>query len=101
MLGTRLVPTALLLAAWGLIGTALPVAWWTWLNQTFPDDAEAAGGLMVAVIQLAITLGAAGGGLLYDLAGYQATFVVSALLLALSAAVFIVSLGRRGPALTS
>lgn len=101
MLGTRLVPTALLLAAWGLIGTALPVAWWTWLSQTFPDDAEAAGGLMVAVIQLAITLGAAGGGLLYDLAGYQATFVVSALLLALSAAVFIVSLGRRGPASTS
>lgn len=101
MLGTRLAPTALFLAVWGLVGTALPVAWWTWLSETFPDDAEAAGGLMVAVIQLAITLGAAGGGLLYDLAGYQATFVVSALLLALSAVVFIVSLGRRSPALTS
>jgi predicted MFS family arabinose efflux permease len=33
---------------------------------------------MVAVIQLAITLGATAGGLLYDRMGYQATFVASA-----------------------
>jgi predicted MFS family arabinose efflux permease len=93
--GTDLLPTAFLLAVWGLVGTALPVAWWTWLSQTFTDDAEAAGGLMVAVIQLAITLGAAGGGLLYDQAGYQTTFFISALLLALSAGVFAFSLRRQ------
>lgn len=101
VLGPHLVPTALFLAVWGLISTALPVAWWTWLSQTFPDDAEAAGGLMVAVIQMAITLGAAGGGLLYDQFGYQTTFVVSAVLLTLSAAVFVFVLGGRAPALTS
>ncbi len=98
MLGTNVVPTALLLVTWGLVATALPVAWWTWLSQTFPSDAEAAGGLMVAVVQLAITLGAAGGGLLYDQAGYRATFIVSALLLALSAAVFALSLRGKPPA---
>ncbi|HEX8620374.1 MAG TPA: MFS transporter [Allosphingosinicella sp.] len=83
--GEMPMPTAALLAAWGLIGTALPVAWWTWLSRTLPEDAEAAGGLMVAVIQLAITLGAAGGGALFDAAGHQATFLASAVLLAASA----------------
>lgn len=85
--GAHAWPTALLLVLWGLVGTALPVAWWTWLSRTLPYDAEAGGGLMVAVVQLAITLGAAGGGLLYDAGGYRATFAVSAVLLAASAAV--------------
>ncbi len=86
-MGTLPLPTAALLALWGLIGTALPVAWWTWLSRTLPDDAEAGGGLMVAVVQLAITLGAAGGGLLFDAGGHQATFLASAALLGASALV--------------
>jgi predicted MFS family arabinose efflux permease len=84
--GAMAVPTAVLLAFWGLIGTALPVAWWTWLSRTLPDDAEAGGGLMVAVIQLAITIGAAGGGLLFDATGHRGTFLASAALLTASAA---------------
>ena len=44
-----------LVAGWGLIGTAVPVAWWTWLSRTLPDDTEGGGGLMVAVIQLYVT----------------------------------------------
>jgi predicted MFS family arabinose efflux permease len=83
--GTMPLATAALLGLWGLIGTAVPVAWWTWLSRTLPDDAEAGGGLMVAVIQLAITLGAAGGGLLFDAVGHEATFLASAALLAASA----------------
>ncbi|HEX8126067.1 MAG TPA: MFS transporter [Allosphingosinicella sp.] len=89
--GTMPLPTAALLAAWGLIGTAVPVAWWTWLSRTLPNDAEAGGGLMVAVVQLAITLGAAGGGLLFDLAGHQATFLVSAGLLGAAAVLGLLS----------
>lgn len=96
--GTMPLPTAALLAGWGLIGTALPVAWWTWLSRTLPDDAEAGGGLMVAVIQLAITLGAAGGGLLFDAAGHRATFLASAVLLAGSALLGV--LGTRRPSLS-
>jgi predicted MFS family arabinose efflux permease len=75
-----------LLAAWGLIGTAAPVGWWTWLSKALADDAEAGGGLMVAVIQLAIALGASSGGLLFDHEGYQVTFAISAFLLVVSAA---------------
>lgn len=81
VLGQSLAATAVLLVGWGLIGTAAPVAWWTWLSRTLPRDAEAGGGLMVAAIQLAITAGASLGGLLFDRSGYQSTFVVSAALL--------------------
>lgn len=85
LLGSYAVPVAALLAVWGLIGTAAPVGWWTWLAKVLPDDAEAGGGLMVAVIQLAITLGASVGGLLFDALGYRAAFGASAVILALSA----------------
>src|ERR671938_1826403 len=81
------ITVGILLAGWGLIGTAAPVGWWTWLSRTLPDDAEAGGGLMVAAIQLAITLGASAGGLMFDSSGYQATFTVSATILCGSAVV--------------
>jgi len=84
LLGHSPFATASLLAAWGLIGTAAPVGWWTWLSKALPDDAEAGGGLMVAVIQLA--LGASSGGLLLDHEGYRATFAFSAFILGVSAA---------------
>ena len=76
---------ALLIALWGLIGTAAPVAWNTWLTRTLPNDTEQGGGLMVAIIQLAITLGATMGGILFDSQGYSATFIFSVLILILSA----------------
>jgi predicted MFS family arabinose efflux permease len=85
--------TALLLGLWGLAGTAAPVGWWTWLARTLPDDAEAGGGLMVAVVQLAIAAGAGIGGILFDGYGYQATFGSSAAIL-LVAAVFAVLAAR-------
>jgi len=49
---------------------------------------------MVAVVQLAITLGAAGGGLLFDLGGHRATFIASAMLLAASAIVGVLDARR-------
>ncbi|MDB5616655.1 MAG: putative transport protein Major Facilitator Superfamily [Tardiphaga sp.] len=73
-----------LLGFWGLIGTSAPVAWWTWLSRTLPNDVEGGGGLMVAVVQLAVTSGAITGGLLYDHVGYQATFGASAVMLVAS-----------------
>ncbi|MCV4343770.1 MFS transporter [Pseudomonas capsici] len=75
------VPVALLLGGWGLVATAAPVAWWGWIARTFPQNAEAGGGLLVAVVQLAIALGSTVGGLLFDSHGYQSTFIASAALL--------------------
>ena len=74
----------ILIALWGFLGTSAPVAWWTWLSKVLPHEAEAGGGLMVAIIQLAITLGAAFGGLLFDIYGFEITFVFSAIILAMA-----------------
>jgi len=80
--GKSVLLVALILTAWGFFSTSAPVGWWTWLARTLPHDAEAGGGLMVAVVQLAITLGATSGGILFDMIGYQATFGASAIILA-------------------
>ncbi|MDY0976775.1 MFS transporter [Massilia sp. CFBP9012] len=91
--GHSAAAVTVLLAVWGLVGTSAPVGWWTWLAQTLPQDAEAGGGLMVAVVQLAIMLGATLGGLLFDASGYRATFYLSAGLLV--AAAFVALLAAR------
>lgn len=83
--GSSPLATTVLLGLWGLVATAAPVGWWTWLARTLPDDAEAGGGLLVAIVQLAIGLGATVGGLVFDLSGYRATFELSAALLVLAA----------------
>lgn len=83
--GSSTVITGALLCVWGLVATAAPVGWWTWLAKTLPEDAEAGGGLMVAIIQLAIAAGATLGGVVFDLSGYQATFALSAALLCMAA----------------
>lgn len=61
--GSQQAAVMVLLGLWGLIATAAPVGWWLWIARTLPDDAEAGGGLMVAVVQLAIALGSTVGGL--------------------------------------
>lgn len=83
--GSGVVPAFVLLGLWGLIATAAPVGWWSWLAKALPKDAEAGGGLMVAVIQLSIALGSTLGGLLFDGSGYRMTFLASAVLLVLAA----------------
>ena len=65
----------------GVIGTSACIGWSVWLSKVMPDDTEQGGGLMVAVIQFAITLGASLGGQLYDHSGYQSCFTLSAVTL--------------------
>lgn len=74
-----------LLGFWGLIATSAPVGWWSWIAEAMPHSAEAGGGLMVAVIQLAIALGSTMGGLLFDSSGYRSTFMASAAVLLFAA----------------
>ncbi|WP_103311105.1 MULTISPECIES: MFS transporter [unclassified Pseudomonas] len=89
--GGSVTITTLLLGLWGLVATAAPVGWWTWLSRTLPEDAEAGGGLMVAIVQLAIAAGATVGGLLFDLSGYRATFETSAAVLAMAAVLTVLA----------
>ncbi|SIP91919.1 Predicted arabinose efflux permease, MFS family [Aeromonas sp. RU39B] len=84
---------ALMLILWGTLNSAIPVAWSAWITQGIADSPESGGGLMVAAIQLAITLGAAVGGWLLDSLSISATFIGSALLLA--AASLVVGNGNR------
>ncbi|ERJ39276.1 MULTISPECIES: MFS transporter [Burkholderiaceae] len=84
-LGASIADVGALLGVWGLIATAAPVGWWSWIAEAMPQSAEAGGGLMVAVIQLSIALGSTVGGLLFDTSGYRSTFVASAVVLLLAA----------------
>ncbi|MGE4405055.1 MFS transporter [Pseudomonas sp.] len=94
--GGWLAIVIVLLGLWGLTGTAAPVGWWSWIARVFPGDAEAGGGLFVAVVQLSIALGSTLGGLLFDHSGYRSTFIMSAALLASCAA--LTALTARGAA---
>jgi predicted MFS family arabinose efflux permease len=97
--GGRFDVTTALLGLWGLVATSAPVGWWTWLSRTLPHDAEAGGGLMVAVVQIAITSGAGLGGVLYDTSGYMATFAASSAICLVAAGLSALTGrldGRRG-----
>ena len=91
--GAWVAAVVVLLGLWGLMATSAPVGWWSWIAEAMPHNAEAGGGLMVAVIQLAIALGSTVGGLLFDSAGYRSTFVASAAMLL--AAAFLAFLTAR------
>jgi predicted MFS family arabinose efflux permease len=90
-LGPWIAGVVVLLGLWGLMSTSAPVGWWSWVAKAMPDNAEAGGGLMVAVIQLSIALGSTVGGVLFDAIGYQATFAAGAVILAISAALTVVT----------
>ena len=90
--GHLLWGVAAAMVAWGAVNSAVPVAWFSWLTTGVQDEPEAAGGLMVAAIQLAIMAGAGFGGLLLDHFSVNATFIGAAALLALAS--LAVGLGR-------
>jgi predicted MFS family arabinose efflux permease len=66
--------------------------------RTLPQDTEAGGGLMVALVQLAIGLGSTLGGLLFDHGGHHLTFFASAgVLLAAALLAALTARQDRGP----
>ncbi|MDP3660186.1 MFS transporter [Phenylobacterium sp.] len=94
-LGETAPAVAVLLALWGMINGATGVVWWTWLSRVLPRDAEAGGGLLVAVIQLSSAVGSTSGGFIFDLHGHRATFTMSAAILCGSALLAFIG-WRRG-----
>nr|WP_314523753.1 MFS transporter [uncultured Lelliottia sp.] len=91
LFGHSIWAVTVLLSLWGLLATAAPTGWWTWIARALPEDAEAGGGLMVAVIQLSIALGSTAGGLVFDSLGWQSAFGLSGLLLLGAAAMTYVT----------
>jgi predicted MFS family arabinose efflux permease len=85
--GGSIVGDGAMVALWGLAFGAVPVAWSTWLARSIPDEAESGGGLMVAAIQLAIALGAALGGAVFDINGPRGVFGSAGAVLVLAAVV--------------
>jgi len=81
LVGHSISAVAVLLSLWGLLATAAPTGWWTWIARVLPEDAEAGGGLMVAVIQLSIAVGSTAGGLVFDSLGWRSAFGLSSLFL--------------------
>ncbi len=95
--GDTQLSALVILFGWGMLVVAVQVSWWTWLSKTMAHEAEAGGGLMVAVVQLGITVGAALGGLLFDAAGYQATFSFAVSSLVASALVAVLTYFANRP----
>src|SRR5258705_10692758 len=89
--------TVALVAGWGFVYGAIPVSWATWVTRTAPDQTESAGGLQVALIQVAITAGAGFGGVLLDHYGPRRPFIAAGAA-ALGAALIIFAKGRAGAA---
>jgi DHA1 family purine ribonucleoside efflux pump-like MFS transporter len=64
--GTVAAVAVVSIALWGFAFGAFPIGFQTWIVRAAPDQAEAAGGLLVAAFQIAIAGGALGGGILVD-----------------------------------
>ncbi|MBR7197428.1 MFS transporter [Pseudomonas sp. 14A] len=76
---------AFLLALWGMAFGGVPVAWSNWVARSIPNQAESAGGMVVASVQSAIAAGAAAGGSVFSFSGINGVFVAAGILMLLAA----------------
>ncbi|KRE04514.1 transporter [Bosea sp. Root670] len=95
--GTSPIASAVAVGLWGFAFGALPVGFQTWLVRVAPEDeAESAGGLIVAAFQIAIASGAVFGGLLVD--GFGTLGVIAyAMVATLVGGLGVLLLGSRSP----
>ncbi|EBS7636133.1 purine ribonucleoside efflux pump NepI [Salmonella enterica] len=85
MWGSDKTVAAVIAIIWGLAFSLVPVGWSTWITRSLADQAEKAGSVQVAVIQLANTCGAAVGGYALDNLGLLSPLVLSGSLMLLTA----------------
>lgn len=90
--GQSALATTAVVAAWGFCFGTIPVGWSTWLTQSVQDEAEAGGGLLVAAIQIAMTVGAAAGGFILDGSGVVTVFGTSGVILLIAAVLLLTRL---------
>jgi predicted MFS family arabinose efflux permease len=84
--GSAAVTTGLIML-WGAVIGPVPVLWSAWVARKVPDQAETAGGIFVAAIQLSAAVGAMAGGAVFDSSGSTGVVSLSALSWLLSAVV--------------
>lgn len=73
---------------WALFLGMAGVGWSTWVARSYPDNAEPAGGMLVAAIQGSMMLGALLGGVLIDTRGPTAPLVAAVIIL-VAAAIYV------------
>lgn len=97
LLGSSALASAIAVGIWGFAFGALPVGFQTWLVRVAPEEeAESAGGLLVAAFQIAIASGAVFGGLLVD--GFGTLGVVAyATAATLLGGLGVLALGAKSP----
>jgi len=97
LFGEAPVASAVAVGLWGFAFGALPVGFQTWIVRVVPEEeAESAGGLLVAAFQVAIASGAIFGGLLVD--GFGAPGAVAyAALATLTGGFGVLAFGARSP----
>ncbi len=85
LLPATLPGQVLLVALWGMAFGAIPVAWSNWIARSIPDQAESAGGMVVAAVQSSIAAGAAAGGLMFSHQGIGGVFISAGAVMLLAA----------------
>ncbi|MCT4709752.1 purine ribonucleoside efflux pump NepI [Enterobacteriaceae bacterium H11S18] len=88
--GTDKIVSSAIAIIWGFAFALIPVGWSTWITRSLADQAEKAGSIQVAVIQLANTCGAAVGGYALDNLGLLSPLILSGSLMLLTAALVAV-----------
>lgn len=91
LFGNITVVAALLIGLWGMALGVVQLGWTAWLTKTVPDEAESAGGIQIAIIQLAIMVGAASGGLVFDSLGAKGVFIFSSIVAFIAALIVLQS----------
>lgn len=84
LLPSSLAGQALLVAFWGMAFGGVPVAWSNWVARSVPDQAESAGGMVVASVQSSIAVGAAAGGAMFSFSGITGVFIAGGVLMLLA-----------------
>lgn len=96
LLPASLAAQALLVAFWGLAFGGVPVAWSSWVARSVPDQAESAGGMVVASVQSSIAVGAAAGGAMFGASGITGVFIAGSVLMLFAA--WLIAVRVRIPA---
>ena len=95
-LGADFAPAVVFIALFAFAFGCIQVGWPTWLTKAAGNEAESAGSLLVAFTQIALTVGAGAGGLIYDKLGISVALGLGALFLlfALLSAIFTLKPSR-------